>query len=147
MTPMLQTEPPADLPPLIRLLLSRPGCDYLDALNLDRVLTRAGTMALFLTEDPKRYPETNDVAVVLPELIAAHNGAFRVAVVDRELEKRLQESYQITIWPSLVFLRDGRYLGTIAKMRDWSEYMTLIAGILQRQPTRNPGIGVPVVAE
>lgn len=135
------------LPPLIEQLVTRHGCTYLQEDKLDWLLETDLPVALFFTEDPKRYPEANDVAVVLPELVKACGDCFRIAVVDRDLEAQLKNRYDITLWPSLVFLREGEYLGKINKMRDWSEYMALIPEILQREPTRNPGVGIPVVEE
>ena len=133
--------------PLIEQLIEHHGFPRLTAANIDRMLAAEGTLVLFLTEDPKRYPESNDVAVILPELMRAFSNRFRPVVVDRALEPRLKDRYDISIWPCLVFLRDGRFLGKIAKVRDWSEYLERIADILERPAGRDPGLGIPVVSE
>ena len=132
---------------LIRQLTEQHGYPLLTAEKLDNFLERETTLALFLTEDPRRFPESNDVAVVLPELARAFPGRFKPVLVDRALEPLMKNRYDIAVWPCLVFLRDGRYLGKINKVRDWSEYMELIPQILDRQPGTDPGLGVPVVSE
>lgn len=133
--------------PLIRQLVEQHGYPLLTADKLDNTLERETTLALFLTEDPRRFPESNDVAVILPELVRAFPGRFKPMVVDRSLEPQLKDRYDISVWPCLVFLRDGRFLGKIAKVRDWSEYMERIPQILDRQPGRDPGLGIPVVSQ
>ncbi|MHB1581582.1 MAG: hypothetical protein ACYCQM_14110 [Acidithiobacillus sp.] len=95
-----------------------------------------GTVVLFFAGDPVRYPETNDVAVILPELAAMFSGRFRTAIVAAEAEKSLQARYGVTVWPTLVFLRQGANLGTISRMRDWSEYLREVALLLERKPTK-----------
>lgn len=133
--------------PLIDQLLEEQHYTLLTRDNRDSFLQQHDTVVLFFTEDPKRYPETNDVAVILPELVAAFPGRFTPAVVDRDLETDLKDQYNISVWPALVFLRQQRYLGKISKVRDWSEYMDSIAEILQQQPGHNPGLGIPLVTE
>ena len=131
--------------PLIRRLIEQQGFARLNAANLEQVLAAEGTLVLFLTEDPTRYPESNDVAVILPELLDAFPERFQPMVVDRELEPQLKTRYDITIWPCLVFLRNGRFLGKIAKVRDWADYLKRIATILERPGGPNPGLGIPLI--
>ncbi|WP_078119267.1 thioredoxin domain-containing protein [Thiosocius teredinicola] len=131
--------------PLIAQLVAEHGYPVLDAQNLASTLESDSTVVLFFTEDPKRYPESNDVAVVLPELARAFPDRFIPMVVDRQLEDQLKLVYDITVWPSLVFLRRGRFLGKISKIRDWSEYMERIPEILDNAPSHNPGVGIPVI--
>lgn len=131
--------------PLITQLVAEHGYPVLDAQNLASCMEDESTRVLFFTEDPKRYPEANDVAVVLPELVDAFPGRFIPMVVDRQLEDQLKLEYDITVWPTLVFVRGGRFLGKISKIRDWSEYMERIPQILDSAPSHNPGIGIPLV--
>lgn len=119
----------------------------LDVAGHDAFVAESGECVLFFTEDPKRFPESNDVAVILPELMKAFAGRFRAAVVGREAEKTLQQRYGFSTWPSLVFLRDGAYLGALSGVRNWGEFVQEIAAILARAPERPPSIGVAVVAE
>ena len=67
--------------PLIEQLTREHGYPTLGADDAEKLLSQPGNLVLFFTEDPKRYPEANDVAVVLPELVTAFPGRFRVAVV------------------------------------------------------------------
>ncbi len=133
--------------PLIDQLINLHRYPRLSADNLDDFMDRDVTLALFLTEDPNRYPESNDVAVILPELMSAFPDRFEAVVVDRALESLFKERYDVAVWPCLVFVRHGRYLGKINKVRDWSDYMALIPEILDRQPRHNPGVGIPLVNE
>jgi hydrogenase-1 operon protein HyaE len=130
---------------LIEQLVARHGYPLADADSLDGILGRETTLALFLTEDPARFPESNDVAVILPELVQAFPGRFEPVVVARGLESQLKDRYDIAVWPCLVFLRNGRFLGKISKVRDWSEYMQRIPEILAGETRHNPGVGIPVV--
>ena len=133
--------------PLIQQLNELHGYPWVTAANRDAYLEQQGNVLLFFTEDPKRYPESNDVAVILPELAKAFPASFDIAVVARELEPELKAKYDIKVWPTLVFLRDGRFLGKITKIRDWSEYMERIPEILNSVTTHNPGIGIPLVED
>jgi len=92
-----------------------------------------GAVVLFFAGDPARYPEVNDVAVILPELAATFSGRFRTAVVAAGAEKSLQARYGVTVWPTLVFLQQGNKLGALSRMRDWSEYLREIALLLERE--------------
>ncbi len=90
-------------------------------------------LALFFAGDPQRYPESLDVAVVLPELVHAFDGAFQAVVVAPEHEGALREKYPFGAWPSLVFLRDGVQVATLSKMRDWADYMDQIRAVVHPQ--------------
>ncbi len=133
--------------PLVQRLTDELGIPLLSPENQQDILQSEGTLCLFFTEDPKRFPESNDVAVVLPELLSAFSGDFTAAVVGQDIEKQLQREYGFRVWPALVFLRNGKYLGSIEKIRDWSEYMDDIPQILARTGGRSPGIGVAVKHE
>jgi hydrogenase-1 operon protein HyaE len=101
---------------------------------------------LFFTEEPSRFPESNDVAVVLPELVKAFQGQFTPAIVARSDEKKLQSLYGFQSWPALVFLRGQSYLGAITGIQDWMVYLTDINRILASEPSRPPAIGIAVVS-
>jgi hydrogenase-1 operon protein HyaE len=133
--------------PLIEQLVEKHGYPRLTADNLDQTLQSDTPLVLFFTEEPKRYPESNDVAVVLPELVKAFPGRLKAVVVDRSLEPVLKDRYDIIVWPTLVFLRGGRFLDKITRIRDWSEYMKRIPQILDSEPGHNPGVDIPVVSD
>lgn len=133
--------------PLIERLQELPDVLVLTEENQDQVLDSDETLCLFFTENPARFPESNDVAVVLPELLQALPNQFRTVVVSQSIERSLQKTYGFRVWPALVFLRNRQYLGTIEKIRDWSEYMADIPVILANKPRRAPGIGISVKTE
>lgn len=101
-----------------------------------------GDAVLFFSGDPVRFPEALDVAVVLPELHAAFGG-FRVGIVPRAVEDALARRYAVQRWPSLVFLRDGGYLGTVSGMKDWDDYRREVQALRQGTPGRRP---LPTIA-
>ena len=54
--------------PLINRLIDELGYPLLDDDNFEGFIEQTPISVLFLTEDPKRFPESLDVAVILPEL-------------------------------------------------------------------------------
>jgi len=115
----------------------------------DKFAELAGIGVLFFAGDPARDRETVDVAVVLPELVKAFDGTLRPAIVhrSREVELTLQARYGFREWPTLVFLRDGGYLGAISRVQDWGVYLSEVNLILSSQVRRPPGFKIPVVTE
>ncbi len=134
------------LHPLVERLAQAEGATPINLATLDAWLERPGDRVLFFSGDPVRFPEGVDVAVVLPELRAAHGARFEIGVVRREDEDAVARRFGAQHWPSLVFLRDGRYVATVAGMKDWDEYLRLIGDILERPATRAPTVGIPVVS-
>jgi hydrogenase-1 operon protein HyaE len=131
--------------PLIERLLNEKEYPLITAADHDAFVADPGVAVLFFAGDPKQYKETNDVAVVLPELVAAFQGQLRPAVVDRSAELELQRRYGFKSWPSLVFVRAGGWLGTISGIQNWGDYLGEVQTLLQAEPTRPPGFKIPVV--
>lgn len=104
---------------------------------------------LFVAGDAERIAESNDVAVVVPELDKAFEGAVTVLVADRDSERDIQRRYRFNAFPALIFLRHGEYLGCIQRVQDWTDYLREIPDILAREPINPPpfkfpdGCGVP----
>jgi hydrogenase-1 operon protein HyaE len=134
-----------NLHPLVRRLVEDQGAAAITLATLDGWLAGPGDRALFFSGDPVRFVEGCDVAVVLPELRAALGGRFEIGVVLREDEDAVARRFGARHWPSLVFLRDGRYVATIAGMKDWDEFVRLAAAALAAPATRAPTVGIPVV--
>ncbi len=132
---------------LIQNMLERHQYPVVDETTLDDFLQAHEEVVLFFAENPRQYPESDDVAMILPELVKAFDGRFQAALVDQSAEKALQQRYGFSTWPSLVFLRNGRYLGVISKVQNWDDYLREIRQILESEPARAPGIGIPVVPE
>ena len=132
------------LHPLLARLVDTFGYPLLDAGNLDAFCDAPGDAVLFCGGDPAQHPECLDVAVVLPEILRAFPGRFRTAVAASGLEPALQARYGFSRWPTLVFLRNGAYVGAISGIQDWSVYLARINELLAGPVSRPPSIGVAV---
>ena len=106
----------------------------------------AGERVVLFADDPRKVPETWDVAVLLPELVAAAGGDLQVGLLLPEAARSLALAHGVNHWPALVFFRDGGYLGAIEGMRDWSVFAGEIQAMRGRPVSRLPGIGIPVAA-
>ena len=132
--------------PLQQRLVQQFGAQWITPDTLDAFLAQPGDRVLFLGGDPVRFPEALDVAVVLPELQRAHGGRFALAVTPREHEETLARRHGSQRWPALLFVRDGRYVTTLAGMHDWTDYVARVGEALAMAPSRAPGVGIPVVS-
>jgi hydrogenase-1 operon protein HyaE len=121
--------------PAIARLCRDFGIPEVGSADVDAFLAADGDAVLFFTEDPKKYPESSDVAAVLPELMNAFPGRFRSAVVARESERALQQRFGFARWPALVFVRNGDTVGSITGIQDWSGFLEKIQALLE-SPTR-----------
>jgi hydrogenase-1 operon protein HyaE len=130
--------------PLIDRLSEELNYPLLDLSNIDDFLSDNNHSVLFFTEDAKRFAESNDVAVVLPELISIFPELVP-AVIARDDEKKLQSLYGFMSWPALVFMRGDKYLDAITGIQDWGEYLEQIKTILSSETSRPKSIGIPVV--
>ena len=128
--------------PLIQRLHDEFGYPELTVDTHDEFVAPDEVGVLFFAGDPKRYKETTDVAVVLPELVQAFGGRLRAAVVAKQDESELQKKYGFRAWPSLVFVRRGGYLGTVSRMKNWSEYLEEINELFSAQPREPAGFRV-----
>jgi hydrogenase-1 operon protein HyaE len=117
--------------PLIQRLTGEFGFPHLTtAEDRDAYVAEPGIHVLFIPGDPVRNLETTDVAVILPELRQAFQGAFDCAVIDDAIEADTREAAGVYKTPSLIFYREGVQIGALPKVRDWSDYMARIAQIL-----------------
>jgi hydrogenase-1 operon protein HyaE len=133
--------------PLIRRMLERYGYPVLDQDSIDGFLASHDQVVLLFAENPQQFPESNDVAVILPELIKAFDGRLEAALIDRKAEHELQRRYGFGTWPALVFLRRGEYLGVITQVQNWDDYLREIDRLLASEPVKAPGFKIPVVSE
>ena len=110
-----------------------------DPASLAAFATPQENTVIFLPANPLHYPETLDVAIVLPEFLKVFRGRLSAGVADMNFARELAAKYAITEWPALLFLRRGEYLGSIARMRDWDIYLTKInAFINMSAPAKAP---------
>ena len=131
--------------PLIDRLHNDLNYPLLTLGNIKEFLLNNEHSVLFFTEDANRFAESNDVAIVLPELTAVFPD-IKPAVIARDDEKKLQSMYGFSSWPALVFMRRDNYLNAITGIQDWSFYLSEIKQILSSEPSRPKSIGIPVVS-
>ena len=144
MTTATAVGPPTSMHPLLAQLFTRHGFAEITAANVDEFVGHAGHALLVFTEDPLRVRETLDVAVIVPELVRAFPGRFRVGVLMPQSARAVQPRYGFRRWPALVVLNDGKHVGAVDGLRGWDEYLTELARLLEAEPTRPPTIGIPV---
>ncbi len=103
---------------------------------------RDGLTLLFFTGNPIRYPEINDVAVVLMELIKTFAGRFRCAIINPDRDAAAAARFGITIRPTLVFVYGGAVMSSLPRMREWSEYVEKLSVYQElSKPFRVPPVG------
>jgi len=129
---------------LVQNMIEQYDYPVLTEETLEGFLESSEEVVLFFTEDAKKFPETNDVAMILPELGKAFNRRFSAAVIALPDQRRLQMRYGFREWPTLVFLRNGNYLGAISRVQDWKDYLEEIGQILASEPTKAPDFMLPV---
>lgn len=132
---------------LVDTIIEREEYNVVNEETIDDFTKKNGDVILFFCGDHKRLVEVDDVAVILPELVKASNGALKACVVQRDSERKLQARYRFSAFPALVFLREGEYLGAIARVLDWNDYVVEINEILSRQPSEPPAYKLPKGAE
>jgi len=146
MTSVEVLQPPRTLPahPLFERMLREPGFADVSAQDFESYSAQPGPTVLFFSEDPARYRETLDLAVILPEIARAFPGRFRAGVLLPKAARALAVRFGVRRWPALVILRDGEYVGAIEGLRNWDEYVAETAYLLAAPATRPPSIGIAV---
>lgn len=124
--------------PLIENMIETYGYPVVTEEDIDVFLDGNEQVVLFFTENANNYPESNDVAIILPELMKVFGGHLVAAVVHRESERPLQRRYRFRGYPALVFLHNGQYLGAITKVRNWTEYLDEFKDILASDVSEPP---------
>lgn len=132
------------LHPLLLRMRQLTGAALLEADEVDDWLKLPGIAMLVFAEEPERYKETLDLAVVVPELFAARPRAFRVGLLRPVVARALAPRFGFARWPAFVMLRDGAYLGAVDGIRDWDVYLGELDRLLAANPVRPPSVGIPV---
>jgi hydrogenase-1 operon protein HyaE len=104
-----------------------------------------GLTALLLTEDPQRNLEVLDACVILPEALKPLGEQIARWVAGPDFAPGLMQAYGVPRAPSVVFLRDGSFVGVLNGIRDWGDYQSEIARLLSG-PAQPKPIGIPVRA-
>jgi len=130
--------------PLVAQLATRHGFDELSVESFDAWAAAPGRALVVFTEDPVRYKETLDLAVIAPEVLRAFPGVFRGGVLLPEAARAIAVRYGFRRWPALVFLDSGGYVGAIDGLRNWDEYLLEAARLARAPVTRPPSVGVAV---
>jgi hydrogenase-1 operon protein HyaE len=133
-------------PIVVSRLVEKHGAARLDEATFDAFAALPGETALFFTEDPVRFREVLDVAVILPELAAAAKRRFRMGVLPPSIANAKAATWGVRRWPALVFLRDGEWLGNIEGLRDWREYVAEVDALLAGETRPLPPRVIPVAA-
>ena len=134
------------LHPLLARLVQTTRAAVLGPGDLDAWAREPGAAMLVFAEDPERFKETLDLAVIVPELHASRPGAFRVALLPPAAARALAPRYGFARWPAFVMLRDGQYLGAVDGIRDWDDYLAALDRLLAAAPSRPPSVGIAVTA-
>jgi hydrogenase-1 operon protein HyaE len=143
----LKKEGGASVPsPLLRALSEKHGVVSVNEATIDAFLEpacgEAAHAILFFAGDPVQRAETNDVAIILPQLIDAFAGRLRAAIVARASEDALKGRFNVCIFPSLVVTRGVDPLGVLPKVYDWADYLARIETLLRPgAPTLADGSG------
>lgn len=132
--------------PLLEQLVLLHRFTPLDADSIDDFASAPGHALVVFTEDPVRYRETLDLAVIAPEIVRAHAGRFRAGVLYPNDARKVAPRYGFARWPALVVLRDGAYVGAIDGLRTWDEYLQETQRLLTAEPSRAPSVGIAVKA-
>lgn len=134
--------------PLIDRLVEDLKYPEISLKNHDEFVATPGMNVLFFPGDAKTVRDSTDVAVVLPELVAAFDGQLRPGVI-RDVfgdGKQLMQHYGFREYPALVFVRSGEFVGTLTRIQDWAVYLEKIADLKVSAPRRPPGFSIPVVS-
>ncbi len=129
--------------PLMEDVIEREGLPVVMAEELDAFCAGRGVVALLFMGDHERLVESDDLAIIAPELAMAFEGAFSLAVVARVSERPLQQRFRFTAYPAMVFLREGGYLGAIERLLNWDDYLARIGEILRAEPHEPPPFRMP----
>lgn len=134
-------------PPLVTHLIEKHGAVRLDEAGFEAFIHAPGEAALFFTENPLRFREVLDVAVILPELAAAASRPFRIGVLPPPLANAKASTYGVRRWPAIVFLRSGEWLGNVEGLRDWRDYVAAVDEALAGEPRALPARVIAVAAD
>jgi hydrogenase-1 operon protein HyaE len=116
------------------------GIETVTAAELPARAAATRVLAVLHTGEPVQSPESWDVCVVLPELLAACPGVAAV-ILDPAESTRAAPAFGVDRLPALVVLRDGAYAGVIEGMRDWEPFVAELTRLKAASPQPPPVAG------
>lgn len=128
-------------------LVREHGATFVTPDTLDAWAAPHAHAVLLLAGDAVRFPEGQDVAAVLPELIRACGEPCAIGLAARADEDALARRLGVQRWPTLVCFAGGRYADALAGMHDWADYPRLFSKALAAAPTRVPIALMPAQAQ
>ncbi|MDR2239854.1 MAG: hypothetical protein LBE33_05370 [Zoogloeaceae bacterium] len=109
------------------------GYHEVDAEGLDAWAAGHEHAVMLPLENPARYPELADIAVILPEILRQFaSGAFAVAFGSPQSTAALSERFAVHRHPALIFFRRGQYIGTLTGLHDWTGYLREFARLREQ---------------
>jgi hydrogenase-1 operon protein HyaE len=126
---------------LLERLAREAGLPTVDAAALAERTAATPALAVLFTGEPTHSPESWDVCVVLPELLALCPG-LAACVLDPAESAIAAPAYGVGKLPALVLLRDGEYVGVIEGMRDWQPFRDELRRLLVAPPRPIPVAGI-----
>jgi len=102
-----------------------------DAGQLDALARDNPFLIALPLDNPERFPELADIAVILPEVLRRFApGSFQVAFGGAAASPALCRRFSVYRHPALLFFRGGAHIGTLEGLRDWGEYLREFAAML-----------------
>lgn len=99
--------------------------------NVEDFKKAPGLALLFLADDPVKFKETLDMAVIAPEICKMFDGTLSAwGFADPAQGRAIASSMGIHRLPSVVVLRFGESMGSIDGLKSWKEYETELVKIL-----------------
>jgi hydrogenase-1 operon protein HyaE len=111
------------------------------AMELAGRAATAPALAALFTGDPTQSPESWDVCVVLPEMLAECSGVSG-CVLDPAESALAAAAYGVGKLPALVVLRNGEYVGVLEGMRDWQPFVDELKRLAIAPPQPIPVAGI-----
>jgi len=126
-------------PEHLRERLLQQGFLELQADTFDEVAAGIGNLVVLPLDSPAQRPEFFDLTVVLPEILSQFpRDTFRAAFVSPPASATIAKRFGVLRHPALIFLREGRYVGTIEGLRDWQDYRQSFARLGTEPPRPVP---------
>lgn len=131
-TPITPAQPARMTQAVLRERLLAQGCRELEAEQLDALAQETAHLIVLPLDNPERFPELADIAVILPEVLRQFPpGSFQVAFGSPAASPQLCRRFSVYRHPALIFFRRGAHTGTLEGLRDWGDYLREFAAMLK----------------